>query len=71
MGRKKLKEIDKQTYEVDCVKGNVTYIPRSKDERKQMLKNIVFTKLSERWMKVPANVATLERQCIKELIDNL
>ena len=70
MGRKLLKNVDKQNYEVDCKSRNVTYIPRNKDEKKQLLKNLVFLKLSERWMKIPSNIATLERQTFKELIES-
>lgn len=71
MGRKILKNVDRQNYEVDCKKGNVTYIPRNKAEKKQLLRNLVFLKLHERWMKVPSSIATLERQTIRELIDSL
>lgn len=66
-----VKEIGKQAYEVDCKKGNVTYIPRNKEEKKQLLRQIVFLKLRDRWMKIPEKLATLERQTIRELIDSI
>lgn len=62
------KEVRNQHYEVDCKKGNVTHIPRSKEEKKRMLRTIVFLKLHERWMLIPEHIATLERQTISELI---
>ena len=65
------KEVRNQEYEVDCKKGNVCHIPRNKTEKKQLLRQMVFLKLRDRWMLIPEYVATLERQCISELIDSL
>lgn len=67
-GKSCRKEVRNQHYEVDCKNGSVIYIPRSKEEKKQMLRQIVFLKLHDRWMLIPEKVATLERQTISELI---
>lgn len=65
------KTIGKQTYDVDCKTKLVTYQSRSKSEKKFMLKQMIDLKLQDRWMKIPSYVATLERQCFKELIDSI
>ena len=62
------KEVENQSYSVDCKDGRVTFIPRSKEAKKALLRQIVFLKLHDRWMLIPEKVATLERQTISELI---
>lgn len=71
IGRACRKEVEQQEYEVDCKKGNVTYIPRSKKETKALLRKLIFTKMRDRWMIIPRHVATLEKQAFRELIDAL
>ena len=65
------KEVRNQEYEVSCSDGLVTHIPRSKEERKQLLRAIVYTKLETRWKLIPETISTLERQTISELINSL
>ena len=65
------KEIENQSYDVDCKDEKVFQLPRNKEGRKAMLRNIIWTKLRERWLLLPNRVATLEKQCIRELIDSL
>ena len=49
----------------------MTYIPRSKEARKAQLKQMIWSKLSERWMKLPKALATLEKQAFREIIESL
>ena len=67
---KRQKTVRNQTYEV-TKDGLVGFIPRSKDERKKLLKRLVSKAFQTRWQKVPQNVYTLEQTIINELIDNI
>jgi hypothetical protein len=70
-GRSCRKLVEESVFEVDCAKPQVFYQPRSKKERIDELKNFIFTKLHDRWMIVPKNIATLERQYIRETLSSL
>lgn len=65
------KVIGKQVYEVQHNNGLVTDIPRSHEERKLRLKQLVAALCKDRWLKISRQRATLERQGLKELIDSL
>lgn len=65
------KEVEQQSYSVDCKEGMVTYIPRSKEARKAQLRQMIWSKLSDRWMIIPKAVATLEKQAFREIIESL
>ena len=71
VGKNCYKKRKKQMYEVPCKTGLVTHIPRTKEERIQMLKQFIAVKLRTRWLTIPEKVATLERQMVEELIDSL
>lgn len=65
------KVIGKQAYEVQHQNGFVTDIPRSREGKKQRLKQLVAALCKDRWMRISLQRATLERQGLKELIDSL
>lgn len=65
------KEVENQSYSVDCKNGLVTYIPRTKEGKKALLRQLIWTKLSDRWMIIPRPLATLEKQAFRELIEAL
>jgi len=69
-GSNQYTEIDNQLYAVPKGKA-ITFIPAAKEDKKQRLKAIVFNLLRKRWYELPKERATLERTCIKELIDSL
>lgn len=71
IGKKCIKEVRNQEYDVDCKNGLVGFIPAKKEERRAMLRKMVYLKLRDRWFLLPEKVATLERQVISELIDSL
>lgn len=70
-GNKIVREVGNQDYEVSFKDGYVGFIPRSKEDRKKLLKQIINTKLHTRWMIISADLAALERHLITELIDSL
>lgn len=70
-GRSCRKLVEESVYEVDCANPQVFYQPRSKKEKIDEFKNFLFTKLHDRWMVIPKNVATLERQYIRETLSSL
>lgn len=65
------KVIDDQEYEVYSGDGMVTYVPPTKLERKEALTMMIAKVAKDRWRNLPRNVATLEKQYIRELIDSL
>ncbi len=65
------KVIGKQAYEVQHQNGFVTDIPRSREGKKQRLKQIIAVLCKDRWMKISPSRVALERQGLKELIDSL
>lgn len=65
------KVVGKQVYEVQHNNGLVTDIPRSHEERKLRLKQLVAALCKDRWMKISQSRVALERQGLKELIDSL
>lgn len=72
VGRKFMREIDDQLYEVNPMQGGkITYLPGRREDRVKLLKKLISIKLQDRWMKLPKKFATLERQAIMELIDSL
>lgn len=70
-GNKIVRQVGNQDYEVDFKDGYVGFIPRSKEDKKKLLKQMIDAKLRERWRLIPAQLAKLERHLIEELIDTL
>ena len=58
-------------YEVDCFDREVTYIPRNRQARINLLKNLIWTNMEDRWMRLPKAVAALEKRAYKELLRSL
>lgn len=69
-GHKEYKIVDNQAYET-ANKDTVTFIPRGKEARKRQLTALVFRLLQKRWMEIPKERATLEKQGIRELIESI
>lgn len=67
---KRQKTIKNQTYEV-TKDGLVGFIPRSKEEKKRLLKNYFYSLCKKRWMEITTTKATLEQTIVNELIDSL
>lgn len=65
------KVIDGQEYEVNSSDGMVTYVPKSKQGKKEALSVIIAKVARDRWRNIPRHIATLERQYIRELIEAL
>lgn len=65
------KVIDGQEYEVNSNDGMVTYVPPTKQGKKEALSSIIAKVARDRWRNIPRHIATLERQYIRELIDSL
>lgn len=65
------REIDKQVYEVNFKDRNVCHIPANKKETVKMLRTFVFNECGKCWSQLPAPVATLKRQFLREMIEKL
>lgn len=59
----------KQEFEVDYKSKKISYIPRSRKEKIQLLKKMIWTTNDKRWLTIPKCQAELEKQCFKELIN--
>ena len=68
---KRKKVVDGQVYEVDVKNGYVTHIPRTHSERVGLLKALIFRIAKDRWMRVPRQVAALEKTALNELLENI
>lgn len=68
---KRKKVVDGQEYEVDVKNGYVTHIPRTHSERVGLLKTLIFRIAKDRWMRVPRQVAALEKTALGELLENI
>lgn len=65
------REIDKQVYEVMHGNNNIFDLPRGKKERFNALRTFVFKECEKAWSQLPREIATLKRQYLRELIENL
>ena len=63
--------VGSQQYEVSSKDKLVTFIPVSKQERKNLLKTLIWKRLEKRWLTIDKRVSTLERQTFTELIDSI
>lgn len=68
---KTIVKVDKQEYDVNHTDKLVTYIPRTKKERINQLRNMIWATNSKRWMTIPTYQATLEKTAYKELLRSL
>lgn len=68
---KTIVKVDKQEYDVHHTDKLVTYIPRTKGEKIDQLRNMIWATNRQRWMIIPAYQATLEKQAYKELLKAL
>lgn len=65
------REIENQVYEVNFKDRNVCHIPASKHETLKLLRVFVNNECNKYWRTLPAPVATLKRQYLRELIEKL
>ena len=62
--------VEDAVYEVACKNPLVCHLQRSKIDRIEEFKTFLFTKFRERWLLIPKQVATLERQYIRESLNS-
>ena len=60
---------DDQEYEVDCLNGKVTFIPRGIEARKQQIYQMYMHEV--KMNRYPKELATLKKIAIKELLESL
>lgn len=65
------RKIDKQVYEIQSGKPYIFALPRTHEERLEMLKTFVFKECSKAWATQPTPVVTLKKQFLRELIEKL
>lgn len=53
------------------LKDDEFYLPPTKESRKVLLKQYISTKLTDDWLKLPKQQATMERRFLRKLIDSL
>ena len=63
--------IGNQEFSVNCFDRQITYIPRTKQGKINLLKKLIWTHLQDRWMYLPTKVANIERRAYQELLDSL
>ena len=63
--------VDKLEFEVNCNDGNVFYISPNREKRIEEFKTFLFSKLYDRWLIIPKNLATLEKLYIREFLKSL
>ena len=63
-------EIDRQKYETGKTR-KVIEVPRHKQEKKDMLRSMIYKVAKTRWQTIPAYQATLERTGMMELLDSI
>ena len=62
--------VEDAVYDVDCKNPQVCYLQRNRRDRVEEFKTFLFTKFRERWLIIPKQVATLERQYIRESLNS-
>lgn len=62
---------DKFEYDVDCFNREVTYIPKTKEGKLNLLRNFIYSKLELQWMSKPRQVVALEKRFVRELLHSL
>lgn len=63
--------IGSQEFTVDCFNRQITYIPRTKKGKINLLKKLIWTKLEYHWMIIPTKIANIEKRAFQELLDSL
>lgn len=63
--------IGSQEFTVDCSNRQITYIPRTKKGKINLLKKLIWTKLEYHWMTIPTKIANIEKRAFQELLDSL
>ena len=64
-------KVENLEFEVNHRDLEIFHIERSKEARKNQLKQFIYCKLSKRWMEVPKNLAVMERKYINDLLDSI
>ena len=63
--------IGSQEFSVNCFDRQITYVPRNKKAKINLLKKLIWTHLQDRWMYIPTKVANIEKRAYQELLDSL
>ena len=65
------RKIDRQEYDVNFKDRSICHVPANKKETVKMLKTFMFNECNKYWRTLPAPVATLKRQFLREMIEKL
>lgn len=65
------RKIDRQEYDVNFKDRSICHVPASKSETVKMLRQFVFNECGKCWSQLPAPIATLKRQFLREMIEKL
>lgn len=63
--------IGSQEFTVDCFNRQVTYVPKTRQQRVNLLKKLIWAKLELHWLSIPTKVANLEKRAFQELLNSL
>lgn len=63
--------IGSQEFAVNCSNRQITYVPRNRQSRVNLLKKLIWTKLEPHWMIIPTKVANIEKRAFTELLESL
>lgn len=63
--------IGNQEFSVNCFDRQITYIPRNRKDKINLLKKFIWAHLQDRWMYLPTKVANIEKRAYQELLDSL
>lgn len=58
-------------FEVNHKDKQIFHLERSKEARKEQLRQFIHAKLNQRWMTIAQQQALLEKRFIKDLLDSL
>ena len=53
------------------LKDDEFYLPPNKEERKLLLKQLISKHITPHWLKMPKQMASMERRMFRRLIDSL
>lgn len=65
------RKIDKQEYDVTYKDRSICHVPANRKEALNLLRTFVTNECSKYWRTLPAPVATLKRQFLREMMEKL
>lgn len=64
-------QLGKLQLETNHKSKEIFLLERSKEGRKNQLKQFITSKLKERWMTIPSTLAIMEKKFLQDLIDSI